>query len=312
MNIAMDIAVAKGQPLETVTTALEKAYGGNLTALQKLSPELRDMIKGGADLDTVMAELSKTFGGAAAEAADTTAGKFQTLKIQMGELKEGIGASLLPVVESLLPFLQGMADWASKNPETFKIIAGAIGGVAISIMAINTAMALNPIGLIVIGIGLLIAALAIAYRKFEGFRDIVRIVVNNIAGNFEFMANAFITTINVLIKGINLVKFGKDIPSLSSVSIGRMGGEGAAAGDGGNGFGNLTKMATGGIVTSPTMALIGEAGPEAVIPLNKAGGLGMNITVNAGLVSTPDQIGQDIIAVIQKAQRRSGTVFAPA
>jgi SLT domain-containing protein len=71
-------------------------------------------------------------------------------------------------------------------------------------------------------------------------------------------------------------------------------------------------MATGGIVTSPTMALIGEAGPEAVIPLNKANGMGMNITVNAGLVSTPDQIGQDIIAAIQKAQRRSGTVFAPA
>jgi SLT domain-containing protein len=71
-------------------------------------------------------------------------------------------------------------------------------------------------------------------------------------------------------------------------------------------------MATGGIVTSPTLALIGEAGPEAVIPLSKAGGMGMNITVNAGLVATPDQVGQDIIAAIQKAQRRSGTVFAPA
>jgi hypothetical protein len=40
--------------------------------------------------------------------------------------------------------------------------------------------------------------------------------------------------------------------------------------------------------------------------------MGMNITVNAGLVATPDQVGQDIIAAIQKAQRRSGTVFAPA
>jgi len=110
MTIAMDIATAKGVPLETVTKTLEKAYGGNLTALQKLSPELRDMIKGGADLDTVMAELSKTFGGAASEAANTTAGKFATMKIQMDELKEGIGASLLPVVERLLPFLQGMAD----------------------------------------------------------------------------------------------------------------------------------------------------------------------------------------------------------
>jgi hypothetical protein len=141
---------------------------------------------------------------------------------------------------------------------------------------------------------------------------VVQTVVNGIAGYFEFMANAYIKMINLVIKGINLIKPGKDISPIGSVSFGRLGGDGAPAGDGGNGFGNLTKMATGGIVTSPTMALIGEAGPEAVIPLNKAGGLGMNITVNAGLVSTPDQIGQDIIAAIQKAQRRSGTVFAPA
>jgi 4-hydroxy-3-methylbut-2-enyl diphosphate reductase IspH len=41
-------------------------------------------------------------------------------------------------------------------------------------------------------------------------------------------------------------------------------------------------------------------------------GGGITITVNAGLVSTPDQIGQEIIQAIQKAQRRSGVVFAPA
>jgi len=38
----------------------------------------------------------------------------------------------------------------------------------------------------------------------------------------------------------------------------------------------------------------------------------VNVTVQAGLVSTPDQIGQDIITAIQKAQRRSGQVFANA
>jgi hypothetical protein len=38
----------------------------------------------------------------------------------------------------------------------------------------------------------------------------------------------------------------------------------------------------------------------------------VNVTVQAGLVSTPDQVGQQIIEAIQRAQRRSGTVFAPA
>jgi 4-hydroxy-3-methylbut-2-enyl diphosphate reductase IspH len=63
------------------------------------------------------------------------------------------------------------------------------------------------------------------------------------------------------------------------------------------------------------LAMIGEAGPEAVVPLDRykdGMGGGITITVNAGLVSTPDQIGQEIIQAIQKAQRRSGVVFAPA
>ena len=38
-------------------------------------------------------------------------------------------------------------------------------------------------------------------------------------------------------------------------------------------------------------------------------GPGVSITVNAGLVSTPAQVGQDIIAAIQNAERRSGQVF---
>jgi TP901 family phage tail tape measure protein len=43
------------------------------------------------------------------------------------------------------------------------------------------------------------------------------------------------------------------------------------------------KMATGGIVTSPTLAMIGEAGPEAVVPLGRggAGGLTINLTVQS-------------------------------
>jgi Sec-independent protein translocase protein TatA len=82
----------------------------------------------------------------------------------------------------------------------------------------------------------------------------------------------------------------------------------------GNFLGNVPMFADGGIVNSPTLGIIGESGPEAVIPLDRIGdmGGGINITVNAGLVSTPDQIGQEIIQAIQKAQRRSGPVFAPA
>jgi hypothetical protein len=38
-------------------------------------------------------------------------------------------------------------------------------------------------------------------------------------------------------------------------------------------------LANGGVVTGPTLALIGEAGPEAVVPLDRAGAMG-NVTIN--------------------------------
>jgi len=81
-------------------------------------------------------------------------------------------------------------------------------------------------------------------------------------------------------------------------------------------FGMGTLMADGGVVTRATSIIAGEAGPEAIIPLDRIGSMGMgggiNVTVQASLVSTPDQIGQDIIQAILKSQRRSGAVFAPA
>jgi SLT domain-containing protein len=62
-------------------------------------------------------------------------------------------------------------------------------------------------------------------------------------------------------------------------------------------------MATGGIVTSPTFALIGEAGPEAVIPLSKMGGMGGGITVN---VNGGDP--QAVVDALRRYQRQNGFV----
>jgi hypothetical protein len=54
---------------------------------------------------------------------------------------------------------------------------------------------------------------------------------------------------------------------------------------GGTGSGATANITiAGGIVTGPTLAMIGEAGPEAVIPLDRMGGMGttVNISVNGG------------------------------
>ena len=74
-------------------------------------------------------------------------------------------------------------------------------------------------------------------------------------------------------------------------------------------------FAKGGIVTGPTLALIGEAGPEAVVPLSgRNAGMGntINLTVNAGMGADGASIGREIVDIIKRYERVSGPVFASA
>jgi hypothetical protein len=67
-------------------------------------------------------------------------------------------------------------------------------------------------------------------------------------------------------------------------------------------------MAEGGIVTRPTLAMIGEAGSEAVIPLDKMGSMGTTVNVNvAGSVISEGQL-QSVIQDALYNLNRSGAV----
>ena len=71
---------------------------------------------------------------------------------------------------------------------------------------------------------------------------------------------------------------------------------------------SIPKMADGGIVTGPTLAMIGEAGPEAVIPLSqmgRMGGGGVTVNVNGGL-STSAEIGQSVVNALRAYSRTAG------
>lgn len=70
----------------------------------------------------------------------------------------------------------------------------------------------------------------------------------------------------------------------------------------------LAPMADGGIVTRPTQALIGEAGAEAVIPLDRMGGMGQRVTINvAGSVISEGQL-QSVIQDVLYNLNRTGAV----
>jgi hypothetical protein len=75
--------------------------------------------------------------------------------------------------------------------------------------------------------------------------------------------------------------------------------------------GGFTAFAKGGIVTSPMMGLVGEAGSEAIIPLDRLGEFGgqtINITINAGIGTDASAVGDQIVDVLQRYNRRNGAL----
>ena len=303
MNLVMDISTATGMDSASVADALAKAYQGNFKALRSLSPEMSTMIKEGASLNEVMDVLGGTFGGATATSAETAAGKMKILKNSIGETKESIGAALLPVLEAVLPVLNKFAAWAQDNPQAFLAIAAAIGLVAAAIVATNIAMALNPFALIAAGVALLVAALVVAYNKFDWFKTGVNAIINGILGAFESVVNGAIMMVNGIIRAYNAIPIAPDINTIAHVNLPSIGGNSATQAASRM---NLPRMAEGGIVSSPTLALIGEAGPEAVVPLdrlNSGGGVTINVT---GGLATSAEIGESVVNALRAYSRSAG------
>lgn len=112
---AVDISKATGRDLESVSIALSKAAMGNVTALQRLGVPLSDNVKKSKDFGQALKELDTVFGGAAATAADTLAGKLDNLSIRWKEQKERIGYELLPVMVQATDALQKYMDTAENT-----------------------------------------------------------------------------------------------------------------------------------------------------------------------------------------------------
>lgn len=118
---------------------------------------------------------------------------------------------------------------------------------------------------------------------WNGFMDGIKNVTKSV---WEGVKQMFVDSINWIIGKMNAF-----INALNSVS--GVLGKALGLGKKGLSIGNIPTLATGGIVTSPTLAMIGEGGePEAVIPLSKMGemgaGGGVHIHVDGAIIGSVD------------------------
>lgn len=111
---------------------------------------------------------------------------------------------------------------------------------------------------------------------WEGIGNVATGTFEGIKGMIKGMINWMVDKINWFIRQANMVASkGNVIPGVEIPQIPE-----------------IPRLARGGIVTSPTTALIGEHGAEAVIPLNKlgqfglGGGSGVNITITGNNITS--------------------------
>ena len=418
MGLALNISAGTGKDLGSVSDALSKAFNGNFKSLKALDPALATLIENGATTDEVFAAMGETFAGQASTAANTTQGKMKNLGIQMGELKESIGAAVAPLAEKLIPKLLEFSGWASKNKGIIIAVGGAIGGLAAVVIGVNTAMkiwkattkafaaiqaafnavmAMNPLFLIAIAIVAIVAILVVLQQKFDifgvaieaigtafsavwdaikfvfdwavdhwplllavmtgpfglvvlavvtfkdsiigflgnligwigtafktvldlilwpfkkawegivffkdmvvsvfnGLKDLAGSIFDKVGGAFKGVINAVISGLdgglNFAIKGLNIILDGIDSAAGPWVNFGEIPNV------------KLPRLAEGGITTGPTIAMIGEKGPEAIIPLDRLGNMGGN-TINITVTSADPNA---VVAALQRYVRMSGPV----
>lgn len=119
LKVGLDVSTARGKSLNTVVEALAKAAQGSTEGLRRLGVQTKDASGKALTFDQVLQNMNDTMGGAAAAAADTTAGRFEILKRRFEDLKEAIGARLLPylnrfgqwLLDKGIPAISKFAGW---------------------------------------------------------------------------------------------------------------------------------------------------------------------------------------------------------
>lgn len=155
-----------------------------------------------------------------------------------------------------------------------KALTIATEGQTIAQRILNGVMKANPIGLVVTAVGLLVTAFALLWNKCEGFRNFfigmwekIKTIASGVAGfigdtfksvmnTVKGVVNGIISLINGAIGAVNKIKVNipKWIPEYGGETIGFN-------------IPKIPKLAKGAIVDQPTLAMVGEAGREAVMPL---------------------------------------------
>jgi hypothetical protein len=143
LTAATNLSAGLGIDLHAATLAVAKGFEGGSTALLKMVPSLKSVIKEGASMDEVLAIINTRFSGQATAQLETYTGQVAQLNNKMGDFKEKVGELLLTGLTPLMNAFTSM-------PESMQIVI--LGTVALVTALTPLALSIGALTPIIMGL----------------------------------------------------------------------------------------------------------------------------------------------------------------
>jgi len=284
--------VQLGQYLYPVLTKVTEAFAAIVPLLGTILKPIFEAI--GMVLQPVIqfitmltSEISKFTSGiqSSSKEADFFKGLMEKFQPVISAVQSLISTLVNVFKNDLVPILRALWDFISTYlVPVFKVVLS----VAIDQIVASFTFVVDVIKVVIKAFDMLFnAAKAVGGFIVDVFKDIVNIL--------KEVVNGIISAVNVVIRAIDSIPK-VHIPG-TNITLGLPY------------IPEIPMLAEGGIVDKPTLAMIGEAGAEAVIPLSKMGGMGggINVVVNvSGSVVQEQDLAVSVRDQIAILMRRRG------
>lgn len=321
LSVAQDLARAKGIDLASAANMVTMGMNGMGRGLQTSGIFIKDGISGMEALDAIQQQVN----GHAQAYANTLTGQLAVAWAGINKIMADVGAVQIPwltdMVKDFNDLVSIMGDFISGAPKAtselndFLLKMGVgqetINNLNAAWLLVTTAWTttvepailslwntLQPyIPFLIEFAGLLVLDVVVGLEAFvAGLAKVLDVGIQVV----QFFSDSLVGSIKAFVDEVKeaVTWVEKLITSIAKVGGGVLGSIGSAIGGAVSAVSSvIPHFATGGIVSSPTIALIGEAGPEAIVPLsgssagNFGGSIGGNsagITINIGSLMGTD------------------------
>ena len=206
--------------------------------------------------------------------------------------------------DAVLDVIMGVWHWVQDNwPLLLAIITGPIG-IATLLIIDNWQKIKDGFSAVYNWI------VSVAGNIFTFITGIPGKISGALSGMWDFIWHEFRDALNKVIGWWNDLHFPSfTIPVVHVPLLGDIGGGTIGVCE----LPNITKFAAGGVVTRATLGIFGEAGPEAIIPLDRAGfGTTVNLYVDVPPTANPAETGRAVASALRSYFAAGGRLAVPA